>query len=800
MTETKESITAKVLAAANTATTAAATETATGKELQRQNQTHPGERSRTSLQTSAAVDSIIVGLTGSVICAVATAVAMPFLPGLATMPNAPLHAIDMCMSAGCIGGIFFYICYFNPIWLGGIFLFAQLLSGVIAGKVATDFLTVWSGSSDLGAVGFLLTALFTIVFTVLPTFARPLYEAFFQSSRLQNTPADCLYDFHVSDRQGRRLTFAKAWKRSCLRSFENLLFQWSLFRGKNFKNPQEWLDDASATTLTKKARRQNDELQMRKNALLVRYRAFHELEIAFRLDRSNKYAARNLSESDKKLMRGRALVRCIGTVMAWTILASALRCPEGFYRTCVLAQAPTEFALWALLGVLALSVAEKVGLIVLGLAVLYGLFVTCRPTHVELTKKGLRIVGTHMPWWIRDPILPWEKVARIGLELPKGKSSVADHWLVFYAKDGTRRRLRVGSIDTTTAREEILKAIERWAPKVPRDVEVIKALQAPCDYSYTDLWLEALSSPPKRDRLEPLIEGAQLKSHQYRVVSMLGCGGQGTAYLASEVLSGEQVVLKEFVLPVFVDVNIRRKALGVFEQEARLLKDLSHPQVVKLLDYFVEDHRAYLVLEHIDGMSLSQKVKQDGPLSEKEVIGLCLQMCEILQYLASRPTPVVHRDFTPDNLILNSNGTLKLIDFNVAHQDSSDGTTGTVVGKTAYMPPEQFRGEPSLQSDIYAMGATAYFLLVGQDPVPISCSSPALDGADVSPELNLVIQKLTEPDLRSRLHKISDAKSMLESAIKLSPEEELEKAVKEATAQMSLVAAATAHEQPDEDQ
>ncbi|MBY0549874.1 MAG: serine/threonine protein kinase [Candidatus Obscuribacterales bacterium] len=785
MTETKESIIAKVLAAANpTAAPAVAANSPAEKQLQRQNLTPPGARSRSSLQSSAAVDSIIVGITGGIISAATMALAMPLLPGLATMPDALLRAVDICAGAGCVGGIFFFICYFNPIWLGLILLCSQILSGVLVGKVVTDFLTVWSGSPDLGPVGVLLTMLFTIVFTLLPTFARPLYEAFFQSSRLQNTPADCFYDFNVSDRQGRRLTFAKAWKRSCLKSFENLLYQWSLFRGKNYKNPQEWLEEASATSLTKKARRQDDELQVSKSALLVRYRAFHEMEFAFRLDR-NKYAARNISESDKSLMRGRALVRCIGVVMGWTILAAACRCPQGIYQTCVLANAPTDFALWSLLAVIALAVAEKAWWIVLSLAVLYGLFATCRPTHVEISKKGLRIIGTHMPWWIRDPILPWEKVVRIGLELPKGKSSVADHWLVFYAKDGTRRRLRVGSIDTTTAREEILKAIERWAPKVPRDVEVIKALQAPCDYSYTDLWLEALSSPPKRDRLEPLIEGAQLKSHQYSVVRMLGCGGQGTAYLASDVLAGEEVVLKEFMLPVFVDVNIRRKALGVFEQEARLLKELSHPQVVRLLDYFVEDHRAYLVLEHIDGMSLSQKVKQDGPLAENEVIALCLQMCEILQYLASRPTPVVHRDFTPDNLILNSNGTLKLIDFNVAHQDSTDGTTGTVVGKTAYMPPEQFRGEPSLQSDLYAMGATAYFLLVGQDPVPISCSSPALDGAEVSPELNLVIQKLTEPDLRSRLRKVSDAKAMLESAIRLSPEEELEKAVRAATAQMA---------------
>ena len=182
---------------------------------------------------------------------------------------------------------------------------------------------------------------------------------------------------------------------------------------------------------------------------------------------------------------------------------------------------------------------------------------------------------------------------------------------------------------------------------------------------------------------------------------------------------------------------------------------------MKLLDYFVEDHRAYLVLEHIDGLSLADCVKQNGKFEEAQTIDLCQQMCDILQYLSANDPPIIHRDFTPDNLILNQDGTLKLIDFNVAHQDSQDGTTGTVVGKPSYMPPEQFRGLPCMQSDLYAMGASLYFLLVGQDPVAISCANPCGDGASVSPELNLLVQKLTEPELSRRLKNINEVKAML---------------------------------------
>ena len=113
---------------------------------------------------------------------------------------------------------------------------------------------------------------------------------------------------------------------------------------------------------------------------------------------------------------------------------------------------------------------------------------------------------------------------------------------------------------------------------------------------------------------------------------------------------------------------MRKQALERFENEARILEELSHPQIVKLIDFFLEDHRAYLVLEHIDGMSLRQLVAKNGPMPLADIISLSMQMCDVLEYLHSLSPAVVHRDFTPDNLILDSSGRLVLIDFNVAQQ------------------------------------------------------------------------------------------------------------------------------------
>jgi len=100
-------------------------------------------------------------------------------------------------------------------------------------------------------------------------------------------------------------------------------------------------------------------------------------------------------------------------------------------------------------------------------------------------------------------------------------------------------------------------------------------------------------------------------------------------------------------------------------------------------------------------------------------------------------------------LILNKDGTLKLIDFNVAQQVAY-ATTGTVVGKQAYLPPEQFRGQAVPSSDLYAFGATLYYLAGGKDPTPISVAKPKKDGLNVSDELDLLISSLTQMEAQAR--------------------------------------------------
>ncbi len=387
------------------------------------------------------------------------------------------------------------------------------------------------------------------------------------------------------------------------------------------------------------------------------------------------------------------------------------------------------------------------------------LYYVSKPAFLALDDRGLRFL------WGRKRknggrLTQWKEIESIKLNRLTGTFGFSSEILVFKLRGGNVLKLPLSAIESAPEREAILRAIQTYAPLVERDTEVIECLQQRADHSYTELWLQALTAPPQRERLQPLIEGAQLQDDKYRVLRSLGVGGQGQAYLATGP-GGTNVVLKEFILPVYVDVEVRKSALEQFQNEARILRGLDHERIVKLIDYFIEDHRAYLVLEHIDGSSLRELVQIRGKVPERMVRHLTAQMCQMLAYLHGLSPPVVHRDFTPDNLILTKDGRLTLIDFNVAKQVEDSTAVGTVVGKHAYLPPEQFRGEPVTASDIYAMGGTLQFLLTGVDPEPVSMSSPAAVEPGVSPQLDAIVRKATALNVNKRYANIHELEADL---------------------------------------
>ena len=389
-----------------------------------------------------------------------------------------------------------------------------------------------------------------------------------------------------------------------------------------------------------------------------------------------------------------------------------------------------------------------------------------QPTMIVLDDSGINFLQGYKFVRYKLSSINWVDLGSADMERSSEKSQ-PDQWkIVLKGKTGNVLKILEYGAFEPRGRADFYDRLRHYAPGCLITPALAEALMPQQQSSYTELWLQSLSSSPDREKLDPLEPGNTLNESRYEVLMKLGVGGQGAAYLCRlnssiDKHKCEEVVLKETIFPIFVEESVRKQSLERFEHEARTLNLLSHDRIVKLRDYFVEDHRGYLVLEHIEGQNLRNHAL-GKPMNEKEVIELALQMCDMLEYLHERD--VIHRDFTPDNLMLEPTGDVKLIDFNVAQVHSS-GMTGTVVGKHAYVPPEQFRGKPVHASDIYAMGCTLYFLLIGADPEPITQSKILNKRKDVSTALDTIIQKCTTLKTDQRYQDAVTLRADLQSAL-----------------------------------
>jgi tRNA A-37 threonylcarbamoyl transferase component Bud32/uncharacterized RDD family membrane protein YckC len=715
------------------------------------------------------VDVGVIAMFGALAVSASVTVVACLLPGV----NHDFFSIAGCaLGSGIVGFLIFMFSALIPIFFPVALLVLQLASGSVAGAIALDAICAWFGAdlSSAPLLASLSSIWLTLILSVLPILACPLYFALTLSSRWQTSIGWSIVGLMVCDENGLRPSFAKAWKRTILRLWWPIMFPGKLSYSGLI---DDWVEDKSKTVLILKPQNLKAELikakdQLHKSTDKVTVVARSEViggatkQILGQRVQGASYSAQAI----KRMLKPDWQAIVLRTESYFVVMLGMLfiaRSTAAYWTQVYFSGFPivARHSIDALVDQHPLVTQATPIVVALSYIALLILARRATPQTLQMTSKGFTLKsGSHKG---KKGPHKWEEVDLIHLEQGAGKEQ-EEKWLVFSMRNQAPIKVRLDIIRSISSKEEILRAIERWAPHASKDPELINSLQPPSDYSYTDIWLEALTAPPKRDKLKPLIAGAVLKDNQYRVTDLIAVGGQGSVYLANDCVSTEDVVLKEFVLPVYVDLTIRRKAIERFEKEARLLKQLEHPQVVKLLDYFVEDHRAYMVLEHLNGKNLHQIVKQSGKLNQNEVTALALQMCEILKYLHAQAPPVVHRDFTPENLILGHDGTLRLIDFNVAQTlDQSATTTGTVVGKPSYLAPEQFQGEPTPLSDIYSFGATLTYLLTAEDPLPIAQSHPAQAVPTISAELDTIVATCTSYDSALRFQSIEAIEQALHS-------------------------------------
>lgn len=294
------------------------------------------------------------------------------------------------------------------------------------------------------------------------------------------------------------------------------------------------------------------------------------------------------------------------------------------------------------------------------------------------------------------------------------------------------------------------------------------------------------------DGTETLLKG------RYRIETLLGMGGMGAVYAAFDTLQDDRCAVKELRLESFpseeetrfkdADVTVarvssrtmppvtRESAVRQFQREARILAKLDHPNLPKVFDYFVHEDRFYLVMELIEGKSLSEVIEEaEGGVPEQQVLSWMEQVLDAVDYCHSQG--VIHRDIKPDNIIVTPEGHVYLVDFGIAK--SYDPTGKTTLGARAvtpgYSPLEQYGGtsRTDARSDVYSLGALMYTLLTGRKPVEATSRalgkelpSPRDLVPAVSPHLDKAVMRALELDPRSRFQTVAAMEAALRPTVR----------------------------------
>jgi serine/threonine protein kinase, bacterial len=255
---------------------------------------------------------------------------------------------------------------------------------------------------------------------------------------------------------------------------------------------------------------------------------------------------------------------------------------------------------------------------------------------------------------------------------------------------------------------------------------------------------------------------------RYRIEKVIGQGAFGMVYLADDLMiDGAQWAIKEIW-----EGNIRGaerdEAIGLFRKEAQILSSLNHTGVPKMVDFFSEENRHYMVMEYVDGRTLEQ-IMEDRAADVKTVVAWALKICDILEYLHDhKPYPIIFRDIKPSNILVTPRGRILLIDFGIARFFNPVKAKDTCdLGTPGFCAPEQYgKHQSDVRSDIYALGATIYFLLSREDLAQFAFKIPPLSRFNGMVEGRLVqaLARCLECDPSMRFQDIQELRhALLES-------------------------------------
>lgn len=316
-----------------------------------------------------------------------------------------------------------------------------------------------------------------------------------------------------------------------------------------------------------------------------------------------------------------------------------------------------------------------------------------------------------------------------------------------------------------------MKQKQEQAQTIEQTVIECTALQQSCPHCSQDLRDDqpddAFDAAPDPMERCPQCDGALILREKYVISELLGSGGQGRTFLGHDAHEeGKLLAVKELMLSRTRDW----KSVELFKRSADVLKDLDHPGVPRLIEYFQTEYAGvtyyYLVQEFIDGENLDRAMSRGERFGENDVGQIALKILDILEYLHRQPNPVIHRDLKPSNIMRRPSGELVLIDFDIVRHLSGPAGSTIAIGTPGFAPLEQYVGRAVPATDLYALGATMVNLLSRKDPAAIMTpGSPLMQfepHINVGPRMRAVLHKMLEPDVAERYTSCRDVQRELQ--------------------------------------
>ncbi|OGW36199.1 MAG: hypothetical protein A2010_13825 [Nitrospirae bacterium GWD2_57_9] len=245
---------------------------------------------------------------------------------------------------------------------------------------------------------------------------------------------------------------------------------------------------------------------------------------------------------------------------------------------------------------------------------------------------------------------------------------------------------------------------------------------------------------------------------EYEIVEELGSGGMATVYKAIQRSLDRPVAIKELRKTFHGDSTVEQR----FEREAKLGASFQHENIVHIYD-FCRAPEYCIVMEYVDGVTLSQVIDRSGSLPADVGVMIALRVANALEYAHTRG--LIHRDIKPGNIMIKRNGEVKLMDFGIARTKGLEALTqpGTLVGTPSYMSPEQAMGEAlDIRSDIFSFGIVLYEMFTGAKPFQEeetrSITAKILQGSYIAPrrintDMPRSLQRTIKKCLKNKPHK-----------------------------------------------